>query len=51
MQPTNQEKPSDDRQALPQKSPESPDSESLMDAVIEQHLGIPIGTLARLAGE
>ena len=47
MQPENQEKPSDTPQALPQKSP---DSESLMDAVIEQQLGIPIGTLARLAG-
>jgi hypothetical protein len=46
MQPKDQEKPSDDRQPLPQKSP---DSESLMDAVIEQQLGIPIGTLARLA--
>jgi hypothetical protein len=41
MQPKDQEKPSNDRQSLPQKSP---DSESLMDAVLEQELGIPIGT-------
>jgi hypothetical protein len=44
MQPKDQEKPSDDRQPLPQKSP---DSESLMDAVIEQELGIPIGTFGQ----
>lgn len=43
MDPTRQEKPSPDRKALPQNRPDP-----LMDAVIEQQLGIAIGSLERL---